>query len=268
VAIPSGVTSIANRAFYGCYILTSVTIPSGVTSIGDDAFSFCLSLTSVTIPSSVTSIGRRAFKICSLTSVTIPSSVTSIGDDAFFQCSSLTSASFLGNAPTMGADVFIYVASGFTVTRNQRATGFDVPPWTGFAFVVNPANPQNFAVKVTPKSRALSDGYSTRFFGQVKTNNKKGVTKKLTITNTGTKPLTGLRFKKSGVATADFFVKGLKLPKKGLAPAKSITFDVVFRPTAAGDRLATLHITSSASMENPFDLTLLGTGVRPRAEKQ
>ena len=64
--------------------ITNLAIPNGVTSIGNDAFWDCSGLTSVTIPNSVTRIGHYAFNRCSgLTSVTIPNSVTSIGDDAF-----------------------------------------------------------------------------------------------------------------------------------------------------------------------------------------
>ena len=49
---------------------TLFAIPDGVTSVGEDAFYYCSSLTSITIPDSVTSIGVGAFSRCSsLTSV-------------------------------------------------------------------------------------------------------------------------------------------------------------------------------------------------------
>ena len=90
VTIPSSVTSIGDRAFWGCSGLVEVTIPPSVTSIGQNAFAGCRGLTSVTIPSSVTSIGGWAFSACyKLKVVSIPSSVTSIGDGAFTMCSNL-----------------------------------------------------------------------------------------------------------------------------------------------------------------------------------
>ena len=97
ITIPSeidgkSVTSIGEKAFWGCTGLTSVTIPNSVTSIGDGAFLECTGLTSITIPNSVTSIGDWAFDGCTgLTSITIPNSVTSIGNWAFDGCTGLTS---------------------------------------------------------------------------------------------------------------------------------------------------------------------------------
>ena len=122
--IPNSVTSIGERAFYGCESRTLISIPNSVTSLGRLAFYGCESLTSIVvekgnitydsrencnaiietatntliqgckntlIPNSVTCIGEYAFAYCGFTSITIPNSVTSIGKVAFYGCESLTS---------------------------------------------------------------------------------------------------------------------------------------------------------------------------------
>lgn len=114
VEIKSGVTTIGERAFFGCSGLTDVTIPDGVTTIGDYAFRVCSGLTSVTIPDSVTSIGNGAFFGCSsLTDVTIPVSVTTIGFGAFYRCSSLTSVIIPDSVTSIGEGAF-YECGGLT----------------------------------------------------------------------------------------------------------------------------------------------------------
>jgi hypothetical protein len=111
--ILDGVTSIGDKAFAYCTILTNITIPDSVTSIGRGAFLRCNNLTSITIPDSVTSIGDYAFRDCtSLTSITIGKGVTSIGDDAFDTCTILANITFMGAAPTVGSEAFKDVADG------------------------------------------------------------------------------------------------------------------------------------------------------------
>ena len=62
--IPSYITSIGDRAFYGCRGLTSITLPEGLTSIGYGAFYNCSGLKSITLPEGLTSIGSNAFYGC------------------------------------------------------------------------------------------------------------------------------------------------------------------------------------------------------------
>ena len=65
VMIPSGITSIGERAFFDCVKVVSLKIPEGVTTIGERAFGLCSFLRSIEIPDSVTFIGERAFSFCS-----------------------------------------------------------------------------------------------------------------------------------------------------------------------------------------------------------
>ena len=105
--IPSSVTSIGDRAFYGCRSLSEIVIPSSVTSIGDRAFYGCNSLSEIVIPSSVTSIGKGAFRGCnSLSEIVIPSSVTSIGDSAFSFCDSLSEIVIPSSVTSIGDSAF------------------------------------------------------------------------------------------------------------------------------------------------------------------
>jgi hypothetical protein len=68
--------------------------------------------------------------------VTIPNSVTSIGAAAFQYCYGLTKANFLGNAPSIGADVFSSCASTFSICYVAGATGFTTPTWNGYPAAV------------------------------------------------------------------------------------------------------------------------------------
>ena len=134
-SVAYSVTSIGERAFYGCRGLTSVTIPNSVTSIGSSAFRDCSGLTSVMIPNSVTSIGSGAFYSCSglpvennlryadtylveavnktLSSYTIKEGTKWIGEDAFNDFSGLTSVTIPNSVTSIGSGAF-YNCRGLT----------------------------------------------------------------------------------------------------------------------------------------------------------
>jgi len=115
--IKSGTKTIADRAFYECYSLTSVIIPDSVISIGNFAFYECDSLTSIIIPDSVISIGDSAFYDCdSLTSITIGNSVTSIDFWAFYSCDSLTSITIPDSVTNIGHHAFSFCCSLTSIT--------------------------------------------------------------------------------------------------------------------------------------------------------
>ena len=97
-------TSIGNEFFMGCYGITSIVIPNSVTSIDMYAFTNCNSLTSVTIGSGVTSISGCAFETC----------------ESLIQIISLATT-----APTLGFEVFGYVASNGTLYVPQGSSGYD-----------------------------------------------------------------------------------------------------------------------------------------------
>jgi hypothetical protein len=50
IELPAGLTSLGERAFYGCSSLTSIELPASLTSIGKGAFRGCSSLTLIKLP--------------------------------------------------------------------------------------------------------------------------------------------------------------------------------------------------------------------------
>lgn len=77
--IPSGITTIGQKAFSQCEKMENIVIPEGVKTIEASAFSGCPYLRSVSLPNSLERIGYNAFFNCmSLESITIPQNVSEI----------------------------------------------------------------------------------------------------------------------------------------------------------------------------------------------
>ncbi len=80
-----------------------------------------------------------------------------------------------------------------------------------------------------------------------------------TIQNTGNLPLTIGAITLSGTDMAAFTV--IALPSGTVSPGDSTTFTVRFFPSTSGIKNATISIANSDSGENPYDFSILGTGV-------
>ncbi len=109
-----------------------------------------------------------------------------------------------------------------------------------------------------PVGTDLVDGSASIDFGSVNTGSSSAA-KTFTIKNTGTADLTGLAITKDGSHATDFTVGALGATT--VAPGARTTFTVTFSPGAAGARSAAIHIASYDADENPFDITLTGTGL-------
>lgn len=106
IGIPSGITTIGERAFHCCENLTSVTIPNGVTSIGEYAFYECTALASADMPNSVLTIGENAFRKCGFIKLPVMNGVTTIGDNSFRLCSNLASIVLPDSVESIGDSSF------------------------------------------------------------------------------------------------------------------------------------------------------------------
>jgi hypothetical protein len=77
------------------------------------------------------------------------------------------------------------------------------------------------------------------------------------ISNSGEVNLTDVGLMLFGSDADQFRV--MTNPQTSLEPGESTTFTVRFNPTSEGTKTATLHIASNDPVQNPFDVTLVGT---------
>jgi hypothetical protein len=111
---------------------------------------------------------------------------------------------------------------------------------------------------VLQNGTTLTNGASATSFGAVSLFSD--VTEVFTITNTGNATLVVSNVVATGVDADDFTVTGLIQPAT-LAVGQSISFNVIFSPLDSGSRTAILQINDNDASNNPFTLSLTGTGV-------
>lgn len=116
VIIPDSVQNISKYAFYQCQEIQRVSLPSGLTSIEDKMFFGCTGIREISIPDTVSSIGAYAFAKCgSLESIVCPTGLAEIGEGAFLGCSSLQDIDFNNCTLTV---IPSYMLAGCTSLRN------------------------------------------------------------------------------------------------------------------------------------------------------
>lgn len=156
----------------------------------------------------------------------------------------------------------------FTVTFKPAKTGTKT---AAVSIASNDAADNPFVVAITgkgtapvpeiaveqPVGSALASGKIGKSFG-TSVVGKVGRTLTFTVRNSGSANLGGLKLTIAGKNAADFIP--VNPSKTTVAPGGTTTFKVKFKPTAKGTRKAELRIGSNDADENPFKITLGGTG--------
>lgn len=166
-------------------------------------------------------------------------------------------------------------AGSFTVTFNPTGPGprhatlrlseaapnsipFDIA-LTGTGVPVVPKLPEIDIQQ--PAGTSLVEGKAKITFAKT-TVLKKGESKTFVIRNTGKAALSGVSVSMSGTHKKDFLASSPA--KTTLAPGASTSFKVRFVPTGSGKRSAVIRIESNDANENPFDINLIGNGVKAK----
>jgi hypothetical protein len=123
----------------------------------------------------------------------------------------------------------------------------------GFADLASVIKAPEIGVKA-PGNKNLKDGKSISSFGKAKV----GKVVKYTIVNTGEATLKGIKLAMAGAAKGDF--KITKSASSKVAPSKSTSFEVSFKPRKKGQRKAEIRIFSNAADEKEFNIKLKGVG--------
>jgi hypothetical protein len=157
------------------------------------------------------------------------------------------------------------VTNGTLVVRlNDNANGYVIAD--SIRVVPGGIGPQSPEINISGSGQSIADGDATPSatdgtdFG-VTALNSDSVAHAFTVVNNGNAVLNlgGLpRISITGANAGDFLIT--TQPAASINPNGSTNFSIVFRPTAAGLRQATITIANNDSDEGPYSFTIQGTG--------
>ena len=113
-----------------------------------------------------------------------------------------------------------------------------------------------------PVGTGLVDGGAGVSWGNLATT--ENATRTFTVRNTGGARLTGITVQIEGTNAADYVLT--TPPATAVNGGASTTFSIRFTPAGLGARTALVRLASNDGDENPFDISLSGTGVPPAPE--
>ena len=163
-AVPSGVSDISWRAFFGASNLTQVALPEGITEINFYTFQNCTNLKSVNVPDGVTVVYPYAFSNCAnLQSIIIPEGVTQLCNNAFENCTNLESITIPTSVTQIDGDDWIATFKNcdkLTIYcyKDSYAHQFAQDEEIPFVLLDEDPDPEEPSITLSPETLDLSPG--------------------------------------------------------------------------------------------------------------
>ncbi len=181
-----------------------------------------------------------------------------------FQTSTVVVSIPAGQQTTFDLSFSPSVVGAYSTTMRIASNDSDENPFSTVVLGTGTVVSNSEIVVESPAGSSLTDAASTLDFSSVNTGATG--TKTVVVRNTGTANLTSLALSFVGTNASEFTTSALSTTTlTTTAPADSTSFTVTFTPTGSGTRTATMHIASNDGDENPFDISVTGTGHVPLA---
>ena len=286
VSIPTSVTNIGTSAFEFCWNLRSASFAGNAPVMGSYAFDSTASGFTVYYTSGSTGFTSPTWQGYPAVMVAGAPAVTTTAASAV----TATSATLYGTVNPNGAATTAQFEYGLTTAYGSVESGTLSPAngttaQTVSASISGLQAGQTYHYRLTanniagtgtgadmtlatlasvpeiaveqPSGTNLTDGNASIHCGSASVGSAAAAIT-FTVRNQGTAALTGLAVTKDGTHAGDFSVGALGATS--LSAGASTTFTVTFTPGAADARTAAIHIACNDADENPFDITLTGTG--------